>query len=243
MVAPHEIGRRGCRIGRVALSLFLFGFAPLAVETQTAAAQSVPRSTAEASAPFDNEIAEAAQRFGLPKHWIGAVILVESAGDPDAVSSAGAMGLMQLMPGTWADLRQRHGLGPDPFDPRDNILAGTAYLREMYDRYGSATTMLAAYNAGPDRYDDYLRAGRTLPVETRAYVARLVPLLGTDQHLDVKPTAPSDWREAPLFVGPKGRADKPRSLVASSIVAPDPRPHPKWSGDLFVARNVAEGAP
>jgi hypothetical protein len=106
------------------------------------------------------------------------VLRVESAGDVRAISSAGAMGLMQVMPDTWAGLRSRHGLGRDPYDPRDNILAGTAYLREMWDRYGNVAAMLAAYNAGPGRYDEHLATGRTLPAETRAYVATLAPVLG-----------------------------------------------------------------
>src|SRR3546814_5730962 len=75
---------------------------------------------------------------------------VESRGDVRAVSPKGAMGLMQLMPDTWASLRVRLGLGANPYDPRDNILAGAAYLREMHDRYGSPG-FLAAYNAGPGR--------------------------------------------------------------------------------------------
>ena len=107
-------------------------------------------------------VAEAAQRFGIPERWIWAVMRVESGGRVRAVSSKGAMGLMQIMPATWADLRARHGLGADPFDPRDNILAGAAYLREMHDRYG-APGFLAAYNAGPGRYDDYLSAGPSSP--------------------------------------------------------------------------------
>src|SRR3546814_3022380 len=85
---------------------------------------------------------------------------VESRGDVRAVSPKGAMGLMQLMPDTWASLRVRLGLGANPYDPRDNILAGAAYLREMHDRYGSPG-FLAAYNAGPGRYEEYL-AGRPL---------------------------------------------------------------------------------
>ncbi len=88
------------------------------------------------------------------------------------------MGLMQVMPDTWAGLRVRHGLGRDPYDPRDNILAGTAYLREMFDRYGNVGAMLAAYNAGPGRYDEHRATGRPLPAETRAYVAALAPILG-----------------------------------------------------------------
>ncbi|WP_421934279.1 lytic transglycosylase domain-containing protein [Phenylobacterium sp.] len=122
-------------------------------------------------------VAEAARRFGLPEAWIEAVMRAESAGDPRAVSSAGAMGLMQLMPATWADLRIRYGFGGDPYDPRDNILAGAAYLRELHDRYG-APGFLAAYNAGPGRYEDALTTGRPLPSETRAYLAKLAPVVG-----------------------------------------------------------------
>ncbi|MEZ5688142.1 MAG: lytic transglycosylase domain-containing protein [Caenibius sp.] len=121
-------------------------------------------------------VREASQRFGMPEHWIYAVIRTESAGRTRAVSSAGAMGLMQLMPGTWARQRGRESLGSDPFDPRDNILAGTSYLREMYDRYG-AQGFLAAYNAGPGRYEDWLAGRRALPLETRRYVASIAPLL------------------------------------------------------------------
>ncbi len=101
----------------------------------------------------------------------------ESAGDPRAVSHAGAIGLMQVMPATYAEVRGRYGLGPDPFDPRDNVLAGAAYLRELYDRYG-APAFLAAYNAGPGRLDDHLRDGRPLPAETRRYLAKLSPAIG-----------------------------------------------------------------
>ena len=117
-------------------------------------------------------IAEASQRFGIPARWIEAVIMAESSGDPKAVSPKGAMGLMQLMPETWAELRDQHDLGADPFDPRTNILAGTAYLRAMQDRFGHPA-LFAAYNAGPGRYEDHLREGKPLPAETRAYVARI----------------------------------------------------------------------
>lgn len=121
-------------------------------------------------------VREASQRFGIPEHWIYAVIRIESAGRTRAVSSAGAMGLMQLMPGTWARQRARFSLGSDPFNPRDNIMAGTSYLREMYDSYG-ADGFLAAYNAGPGRYEAWLAGRRSLPLETRRYVAKIAPLL------------------------------------------------------------------
>ncbi len=150
--------------------------------------------------PYAAHIAEASQRFGVPAHWIRAVLDTESDGNPNAVC-AGAMGLMQLMPGTWEELRIRYGFNADPFDPHENILAGTAYLREMYDRYGDITGMLAAYNAGPMRYDAYLEACRALPAETRTYVTLLAPALGDHPLPDAGGASgcSPDWRDAPLF--------------------------------------------
>ncbi len=124
----------------------------------------------------------------------------ESGGEARAVSPMGAMGLMQIMPETWATLRLRYGLGADPFDPHDNIIAGAAYLRELHDRYGSPG-FLAAYNAGPARYEDHLATGQPLPAETRAYVALLAPLIGTGaiDETAMVPIAARSWTEAPLF--------------------------------------------
>jgi hypothetical protein len=124
--------------------------------------------------PWGPYIAEAAVMHDVPEIWIREVMRVESAGRHDAISSAGAMGLMQIMPATWEELRARYQLGSDPFHPRDNILAGTAYLREMYDRFGSPG-FLAAYNAGPGTFDRYLARQRGLPDETRRYVAMIAP--------------------------------------------------------------------
>jgi D-alanyl-D-alanine carboxypeptidase len=94
-------------------------------------------------------------------------------------STVGAMGLMQVMPQTYDMLRDRYGLGADPYEPHSNIIAGTAYIREMYDRYG-APGFLAAYDAGPDRVDAYLSGGNPLPDETISYLASVVPRLGSD---------------------------------------------------------------
>jgi len=121
-------------------------------------------------------VTEASKRFGVPEHWIRAVMHVESSAKQKARSSKGAMGLMQIMPKTWTELRARYGLGADPYDPRDNVLAGAAYIRELYDRYG-APGFLAAYNAGPGRYERHLATGRPLPDETQAYVATLAPMI------------------------------------------------------------------
>jgi hypothetical protein len=111
-----------------------------------------PNLMADARARWSSFVAEAAQRFSIPMNWIWSVMRIESEGDAHAVSPKGAIGLMQLMPRTYIALRARHHLGADPFNPHDNILAGSAYLREMYDRYGSPG-FLAAYNAGPQRYE------------------------------------------------------------------------------------------
>ena len=172
--------------------------------TQEANTPPAPSAVAH---PYAPHVAEAARRFGIPEAWIWAVMRVESAGNPRAVSRAGAMGLMQIMPGTWAQLRARHGLGADPFDVRDNIMAGAAYLREMHDRYGNASAMLAAYNAGPGRYDEHLSRGRPLPTETVAYLARLGSVTGTgtgtDNVIAIAAVAPPDrfaWRRSALFV-------------------------------------------
>lgn len=144
----------------------------------SAAAETQSAAHTASSRPLADFIDEASRRFGVPVQWIRSVLSAESAGDVRAKSPKGAIGLMQIMPATWADLRLRYGLGNDPYDRRDNILAGTAYLRELHDRYGSPG-FLAAYNAGPARYDEHL-AGRPLPAETRAYLDKLAPVVGSD---------------------------------------------------------------
>jgi soluble lytic murein transglycosylase-like protein len=126
---------------------------------------------------WSGHIAEASGRFGVPEDWIRRVMRAESGGRTTLagrpiVSRVGAMGLMQLMPGTWSEMRAALGLGSDPHHPRDNILAGTAYLRRMYDRFGYPG-LFAAYNAGPARYARHLVTGRVLPAETVAYVANV----------------------------------------------------------------------
>lgn len=134
-------------------------------------------------------VADASARFGVPINWIERVMRAESGGrtmlDGRPIASpAGAMGLMQLMPDTWAEMRTRLGLGDNPHDPRDNILAGTLYLRLMYDRFGYPG-LFGAYNAGPGRYARHLATGEPLPGETRAYLKALVggkadPTIATD---------------------------------------------------------------
>ena len=132
---------------------------------------------AQDRAPWHAYVGDTAARFGIPEEWVWRVIAAESGGRTHrggrpVTSPAGAMGLMQVMPATWSALRADYGLGADPYEPRDNIVAGTAYLRAMYDRFGYPG-LFAAYNAGPGRYGEYLSRGRPLPRETRDYVARI----------------------------------------------------------------------
>nr|WP_231867284.1 lytic transglycosylase domain-containing protein [Acetobacter malorum] len=153
---------------------------------------------------FDDLVRQAAEQNAIPPSWVRAVLRAESAGDPHAVSGAGAMGLMQIMPDTWRDVRRTLNLGDDPFDPRDNIAAGAAYLRWLHDRYGDAG-FLAAYNAGPGRYDDHLATGRPLPAETVSYVAsvsRLIDDPSFSVHFSIPfSSAPAGgWTSASLFI-------------------------------------------
>lgn len=128
-------------------------------------------------------IDEASARCGIPAAWIAEVMRAESGGRTalngrPIVSRAGAMGLMQLMPGTWAEMRGALGLGADPHAPHDNIVAGACYLRRLYDRFGHPG-LFAAYNAGPARYAVHLVTWDLLPAETRAYLASLAwPAVG-----------------------------------------------------------------
>jgi Transglycosylase SLT domain len=162
-----------------------------------------PASMASAgpAAPWQSFVDEAASRFSVPASWIRAVIRIESNDNPKALSPKGAVGLMQLMPDTYAELRVRYGLGDDPKDPHDNIVAGTAYLRDMHERFGTAG-FIAAYNAGPQRYEDHIATGRPLPDETLAYVAKLAPLLpgGSPAAGRSITTDHASWQRAPLFV-------------------------------------------
>lgn len=129
--------------------------------------------------PWGPYIVQAERRFDIPGRWIRAVMDAESGarthlnGRP-ITSPAGAMGLMQIMPGTWAELTAKYDLGTDPHDPLMNIMGGTAYLREMYDRFDTPG-FLAAYNAGPGRYGQYLTQGRPLPRETLNYLRKINP--------------------------------------------------------------------
>lgn len=165
---------------------------------------------------YEPYLAEASQRFSIPASWIRAVIQVESAGHALALSPKGAMGLMQLMPETWSDLRSKYRLGDNPFDSHDNILAGSAYLREMLDRFGTSG-FLAAYNAGPTHFEGYLAGRWPLPGETKHYLSMLAPLL---PDMSIAPfaeggTSAKGWRIAALFVGQSTTPSTPNDVTAN----------------------------
>ena len=190
-------------------------------------------------------VTEASKRFGVPEQWIRAVTRVESSAKQRARSSKGAMGLMQIMPKTWTELRARYGLGADPYDPRDNILAGAAYIRELYDRYG-APGFLAAYNAGPGRYERHLATGRPLPDETQAYVATLAPMINRARtNVRIGAVARSfAWANSSLFAPRSAGISSNGSSPAAVRQNRSPRAHGvvdlsaivPHSGNLFVHR-------
>ncbi|WP_421694396.1 lytic transglycosylase domain-containing protein [Aestuariivirga sp.] len=235
------------RMAVILLSGLLYGVAIPAF----ALAQTKPVAHPSARDLYGDHIAEAAQRFELPAAWILAVMRIESDGDRRATSPKGAIGLMQIMPETWAELRVRYRLGDDPYDPHDNIIAGAAYIRELFDRYGSPE-WIAAYNAGPGRYEAL--KGRPLPPETRAYVAALAPIISGSETTGAVMIASADplfWTRAPLFVvqplskttatlmqTDEHKDDTPKAVVVRDLSAIVPQ-----SGGLFVVRADAGRQP
>lgn len=165
-----------------------------------------PGSPADPWGPY---IEKAATRFDVPVLWIRAVMHVESNGEQYkngqlTTSPVGAMGLMQVMPQTYDDMRQRYDLGSDPYDPENNIMAGAAYMREMYDIYGSPG-FLAAYNAGPYRLDDYLSNHSSLPSETRRYVAMIGPVIQGVEPERRSPAEQYAMNTLPVYIPPGRR--------------------------------------
>jgi hypothetical protein len=204
-------------------------------------------------------IREASWRFGLPEAWIRAVMAAESGGrqtlhGQPVTSSAGAMGLMQVMPETYGEMRLRHRLGADPYDPFDNILAGAAYLRLLYDRYGYPG-FFAAYNAGPERFDDYLLHGIPLPEETRRYLLSINPQLLEAMDFEYSPrlgqrldngsqtAAPPSGGALffPLGPGPVTPAGATLSPHCAGNSAPDSIGRSPFSGGLFVPLTSPQG--
>ncbi len=245
-----------CRRGESAAArraiILLMGLLSGSAIPTIALTQTMPVDHPSPRDPYGDHIAEAAQRFELPPAWIRAVMRAESDGDPRASSPKGAVGLMQIMPETWAELRVRYRLGDDPYDPHDNIVAGAAYIRELFDRYGSPE-WIAAYNAGPGRYEEALK-GRPLPPETRSYVAALAPIISSSETpgaVMIASADPLSWTRAPLFVmqplskttatlvqSDEYKDDTPRSVVVRDLSAIVPQ-----SGGLFAARADAGRQP
>ncbi|MFH3480682.1 lytic transglycosylase domain-containing protein [Xanthobacter variabilis] len=235
---------------RAAVLLFLSGVASGWSTTAPAAEVQADRNARPAVDRYADFIAEAAERFDIPSVWIRGVMRKESDGDARSTSSKGAMGLMQIMPQTWTELRIHYGLGDDPYDPHDNIMAGAAYLRELFDRFGNPG-FLAAYNAGPGRYETS-RKGRALPPETRAYVEKLVPEIarGEAEPSALKLAAPPavetpSWAQAPIFaaqlirtsaadLAPPDRAQPAPQVSDVSAILPQ-------SAGLFVALGGSGG--
>jgi hypothetical protein len=202
------------------------------------------RAQAAAETAVDRAIAQASNTFRVPQSWIRAVIEVESGGNAGALSRSGAIGLMQLMPNTWSVLRERLHLGRDPYDSHDNVMAGTALLRELYDRFGPGG-FLAAYNASPERYLAYITQGKPLTDETRAYLTHIAPLLG-DADLGRAVAAPGtspNWQVASLFVASPAVAlqavDTSSASNANARSGPIPWRFQPQSGGLFAA--LSEG--
>jgi hypothetical protein len=207
-----------------------------------------------ASDPWGPYIREASAKYDVPEKWIREVMRQESGGNLYGrggqliTSGAGAMGLMQVMPATYDDLRGRYReLGDDPYDPHNNILAGSAYVREMYDIYG-APGFLAAYNAGPGRLDDYLTRNRTLPLETRRYVAAIGPRINGYEPNRPSPGAMYAMNSIPLDIpaGPRypdlGATQFASAAPARPIVLNPPAP--AYAEPAYVAPvEVAQAAP
>jgi cell division septation protein DedD len=176
--------------------------------------------------PWGPYIDQAAAEFDVPERWIREVMRVESGGRTNAVSPVGAMGLLQLMPATYDELRGRYTLGDDPFHPRDNIRAGTAYMREMYERFGNPA-FLAAYNAGPRGLERWLNEGKQLPAETRRYVAMIAPNVRGIEPMNR--TAPENIAMIPDTIAPGPRFPPRRGapvMLASARPVPGRGPAP-----------------
>lgn len=188
---------------------------------------------------FAEIIAEASRRYGVPAHWLRAIMHIESAADFHARSRKGAMGLMQIMPETWTELRARHGFGGNPYDPHDNIFAGAAYIRELHDRFG-APGFLAAYNAGPGRYEKHLATGRPLPFETQRYVDILAPMIedGRGKGRAIVIAGAQSWMTASLFFA---RTEIKPTVDPKPLSAQSNRQHPARAVDLSALVPQSDG--
>lgn len=186
-------------------------------------------------------IDEAARRFGVSAEWIRAVIRMESGGrtvlDGKPITShAGAMGIMQLMPATYGEMRKLHGLGANPHDPRDNVMAGTAYLRWLYEKYGYPK-MFAAYNAGPGTLEQQLAGARTLPRETQNYVRGIARILGAEP----EPPPPQPEKTVATLTRPDGSSITIDAETVTSIRAALPNEYVPGVQTVLAMGNKHQG--
>jgi hypothetical protein len=243
------VARRGVRTVTTGWRLWVCGVTTVVLFAVVRAACAEPIATAPISVVGSaNRIAgfvmEASRRFAVPPSWIRAVMQVESGGDVRALSPKGAVGLMQIMHETWATLRFRYGLGIDPYDPHDNITAGAAYLRELHDRYGDLG-FLAAYNAGPGRYEDHLATGRPLPSETRSYVSVVAALIDGGSFEDAGVTAAMEtpWLNGTLFARHSATASAQLEQRPTDGIGHDGTALTPLSDGLFVRTSSHRGGP
>jgi Transglycosylase SLT domain len=185
-------------------------------------------------------VTKASNRAGVPVAWINAVMRVESGGrtmltdNEPMISSKGALGLMQVLPQTYQEMRAQYKLGPNPFEPKDNINAAAAYLRWLRTKYGYPA-MFAAYNAGPGEVDEVLRLGKGLPAETRAYVARVEEILGDAGGPD------GTFINAAKFTRPDGSPVLIDPLAVSSIRAAFPGEYPDGVQTVLSMGRLTQG--
>jgi hypothetical protein len=208
--------------------------------------------------PWGPYITIAASRFDVPQQWIRQVMQVESGGQEYingslTVSPAGAMGLMQLEPETYQEMASRYGLGADPFNPYDNIMAGTAYIHEMYEVYGSPG-FLAAYNAGPGRLDSFMNYNQPLPHETVHYVAMIAPQIEgyyprhrseADQlALNTEPAGVSTGILPPGYDpdAPQQPGPMPEAPVQVAMLTPAPAPESEPESSIYDQSALSEPA-
>lgn len=249
--------RGHCCLSRSLVLLVLFGLAACSTSRPGGNPSEWGRgdysAPGPATDPWGPYIRQAAARFAVPEQWIRAVMMQESGGKQYhngrlTTSGSGAMGLMQLMPSTWSELAANYGLGNDPYEPHDNIMAGAGYIRDLYGKFGSPG-FLAAYNAGPGRLEQYLETGTPLPDETVNYVASIGPHLGDSVPAAVpadvvapiqvaQATAPSRPFAAPAGAAPLTRTadgclrnadaayDPHDCLMDRDTPHPDPAPQP-----------------
>ena len=199
-----------------------------------------PQSETSLSAAdhLDGITAEASERFGIPAAWIRAIVRVEISRNAHTPSRKDGVGLSQLSPERWTELRHRYALGTNPSDLRDSILAGTAHLREMYDRYGSKD-FLATYIMGPTSYDEHMKSDAPLPEETQAVVAdlgRLIELGLKDVVGSTTRAKVISWRKAPLFVAQTERSSSDKALAAGVPTERSAKSQTSADGSALVPR-------